>query len=143
MTVIAASVAEGLMAADSLCLDNDQESWFPTRKIVRVRDMLVGCAGDAADGPPLVEWLRKKRGEAPPVSDGTTLLILAPGKLMTWTRHEGFFVIERGWHAIGSGGAHAQVAMLAGCGVKQAARLVVQVVSTCGGPVVTRRLRGT
>jgi ATP-dependent protease HslVU (ClpYQ) peptidase subunit len=141
MTVIAADLREGQMAADRWLLDGDEH--FPMTKVFRIRGAVVGFAGDIAAINAAKAWMRAGSLSAHAPRDGnTTALILTPGRLQTWDATNGFVTIERGWHAIGSGGACAQAAMLAGVNVRRAVQITCEVHSSCGGGVSVYRIPG-
>ena len=134
MTVIAASVAEGRMCADKWCFDGDVH--FPMRKIHRIGGKLYGFAGDVVDINSAIAHFRTGKGRP---SGNVTALILSD-VLMSWTPLDGMVRIDRGWHAIGSGGACAMAAMHAGADVKRATSIACEVDARCGGGVSTYRL---
>jgi ATP-dependent protease HslVU (ClpYQ) peptidase subunit len=134
MTVIAASVAEGRIAADRWCFDGDEH--YPMKKLHRIRGMLVGFAGDIAAIERIRLWMRAGSIEADrPITGNATALILTRDRLCTWDVTNGLSVMERGWHAIGSGGACAQAAMLAGADVRRAVQITNGIHNFSGGGV--------
>lgn len=140
MTVIAASIAEGRIAADRWCFDGEEH--YPMKKVHRIRGALVGFAGDLAAIAAIRAWMRAGSvAQDAPKTGNATALILAPGKLCTWDVTNGYVVMERGWHAIGSGGACAQAAMMAGADVRRAVQITNGVHNFCGGGVSVFKLR--
>lgn len=139
MTVIAASVAEGRMAADCWCLDGDEH--YPMRKVFRVNGRLVGFAGDVSVIRAALIWMRKGCDpDSMPDGDVVALLLSNRG-LETWTPAEGFLPAPPQF-AIGSGSACARVALGLGVGVRRAVLETNKVHAECGGGVSVYTLAG-
>jgi hypothetical protein len=138
MTVIAASVAEGRMAADRWCMDGDLH--FPMRKVHRLGGALVGFAGDVVDINTALAWMRKGRPTSGKPSGNVTALILSNSGLSSWTPQDGLVAVPAAY-AIGSGGACALVALTMGADVRRAVVETCKWHNQCGGGVSVYRLR--
>jgi len=140
MTTIAADAKRGLMAADSMTSTSD--SWWPSTKVHRAGDALIGGAGEAAVIRQFVAWYSDgQRLPKPRLSDTFCALVLNPDGLFYWASNLVPEPIERGYHAIGSGGNAALGAMLAGANVKKAVEIATQVDTGSGGEVVLHKLK--
>ena len=102
MTTVLADAHLGVMVADSFASDGDR-SWGRVKKVWRVRDHLVGLAGNLDEFAPFVQWFKdgcddKKR----PKFSNSYALILGPTGL--WTCQLSPLLMRSGRHeAIGSG----------------------------------------
>jgi hypothetical protein len=140
MTTIAADAKRGLMACDSMTSTAD--SWWPSTKVHRAGDALVGGAGEAAAIRQFVAWYADgQRTPKPKLPDTFCCLVLSPDGLCYWASNLVPEPIERGFHAIGSGGNAALGAMLAGANVKKAVEIATQIDTGSGGEVVLHKLK--
>jgi ATP-dependent protease HslVU (ClpYQ) peptidase subunit len=129
------------MAADSMVCAGD--SIVDTgRKIRRIGDALVGCAGRVSDMIEFCEWLEsgKGRDESLELADDFAALML---------RREGIYVfdgacipmpIENEVAAIGGGRGAALGAMCAGATPEQAVCIACALHTSSGPPIVVERL---
>jgi hypothetical protein len=141
MTTIAADAKRGLMAADSMTSTSD--SWWPSTKIHRVEGALIGGAGESAAIRQFVSWYADgQRLPKPKLADSFCVLVLSKEGLFYWASNLVPEPIERGFHAIGSGGNAALGALLAGANVKRAVEIATQVDTGSGGEVVLHKLKG-
>lgn len=140
MTVIVASLDEKRMAANSMCIEADG-SLSPVHKIFKVRDTLIGCAGDLVDATRAIDWIRTGCIGSHPKGN-IELLILGKSKISTWTPLDGFVVVARRWGAVGTGASAAQGAMMAGADTRKAVRIACEIDSQSSGRVVSRTLKG-
>ena len=141
MTTIAADCRKGVMACDSMTSTSD--SWWPSTKVYRVPDALIGGAGDAASVRQFVAWFADgQRNPKPKLSDNFCCLVMTKEGLFYWASNLVPEPIERGFHAIGSGGNAALGAMLAGASVQKAVEIACMVDTSSGGEVVLHKLRG-
>lgn len=141
MTTIAADAKRGLMACDSMTSTSD--AWWPSTKVYRIPDALIGGAGDAASVRQFVSWYADgQRVPKPKLSDSFCVLVLSKDGLFYWASNLVPEPIERGFHAIGSGGNAALGAMLHGAGVLKAVEIACQVDSSSGGEVILHKLKG-
>jgi hypothetical protein len=140
MTTITADAKRGLMACDSMASTGD--AWWPCTKVYRAGDALVGGAGDVVAVRQFVAWyLDGQRTPKPKIPDSFCCLVLNPEGLFYWASNLVPVPIERGFHAIGSGGNAALGAMLAGANVKKAVEIACQVDTASGGEVVLHKLK--
>ena len=107
--------------------------WLSVKKIHRHKGDLIGVSGDVEAEMKWLDWLTTGRKGKPPSAAGIEALIL---------RREGLFYllgsatehkIERGWHAIGSGGGIAIGAMAHGATAEEAVLLATQHDAQSGG----------
>lgn len=140
MTTIASDAKRGVMAADSMTSTSD--SWWPSTKVHRVPGALIGGAGEAASIRQFVTWFSDgQRSPRPRISDNFCALVLTAEGLCYWASNLVPEPIERGFHAIGSGGNAALGALLAGANVQKAVQIACQVDTSSGGEVVVHRLK--
>lgn len=140
MTTIAADAKRGLMACDSMTSTGD--AWWPSTKVYRVGDALIGGAGEVAAIRSFVQWYADgQRTPKPKIADTFCALELSKDGVFYWAANLQPSLIERGFHAIGSGGNAALGAMLAGANVKRAVEIATQVDTGSGGEVVLHKLK--
>lgn len=140
MTTIAADAKRGLIACDSMTSTSD--SWWPSTKVYRAGDALIGGAGEAAAVRQFVAWYADgQRNPRPKISDSFCALVLSPDGLAYWASNLVPEPIERGFHAIGSGGSAALGAMLAGANVKRAVEIATEIDPSSGGEVVLHKFK--
>jgi hypothetical protein len=134
MTTIAANVAEGAMVSDSR-LAIEGVCWLPCTKIYRFDDELVGIAGNTVDENKWLAWRRNGKGRFPKLSDEFNGLSLCREGLFLLDEKGGRTPIERGFHAIGSGGNIAIAAMMLGQTAYQAVGLAKEIDLNTSGDV--------
>lgn len=143
VTTIVASRLHGEMAADSAVTVGPVS--FPTKKVFRIGDCLVGTAGLTRVCNAFVEWLANG-GDIPKFSEDDhgefEALVLS---------HEGIFYyeadfipqkIERKYHAIGSGAQSAITSMIHGKTPRRAVEVACDVDPQSGRPVDVMKLEG-
>lgn len=141
MTTIAADAKRGLMACDSMTSTAD--AWWPSTKVHRAGDALIGGAGEAASIRQFVAWYADgMRNPKPKISDNFCALVMTKEGLFYWASNLVPEPIERGFHAIGSGGNAALGALLAGASVQKAVQIATEIDTSSGGEVVLHRLKG-
>jgi hypothetical protein len=141
MTTIAADAKRGCMACDSMTSTSD--SWWPSTKVWRVEGALIGGAGEVASIRQFVTWYKDgQRLPRPKISDSFCALVLCKEGLFYWASNLNPEPIERGFHAIGSGGGPALGALLAGANVKRAVEIACEVDTASGGEVILHKLKG-
>src|SRR5688572_4352494 len=130
MTTIAVRIGErrGEIAADRRL--NEGGSHTPVRKIVQHADTELGPLVFAGTGhwggiQRLTRWvLTGRRGHMPPCNKASLLVVLKRNRQVEeWERIGGLLVrtvIERSYHAIGSGAAEARGAMYVGASARRA-----------------------
>jgi len=138
MTTIAANAMAGEMVSDSKCSYGDL--WFPTEKVFRVGDELVGCAGDVKHWRDFLRWYQGGKKGARPKGAEYTALILRKDGLWQFDSNGLEMRIERGFHAIGSGEKAAIAVMLAGHSTREAVEIACQVDAESGGEVRAYKL---
>jgi hypothetical protein len=140
MTTICADAKRGMMACDSMTSTSD--SWWPSTKVYRAGDALIGGAGEAASVRQFVTWYADgQRLPRPKIADNFCALVLSKDGLSYWASNLVPEPIERGFHAIGSGGNAALGAMLAGANAKRAVEIACEVDTSSGGEVVLHKLK--
>jgi hypothetical protein len=140
MTTICADAKRGMMACDSMTSTSD--SWWPSTKVYRAGDALIGGAGEAASVRQFVTWYADgQRLPRPKIADNFCALVLSKEGLSYWASNLVPEPIERGFHAIGSGGNAALGAMLAGANAKRAVEIACEVDTSSGGEVVLHKLK--
>ena len=112
MTTIAACLRERAMCADSMV--NTGDTWWPCNKITEINDCLVGCAGEADQGKKFLKWFADQTQRKPKLTDAFCALVLTRTELHYYCSTLIPETIERGFHAVWSGGPIALGAMLAG-----------------------------
>lgn len=139
MTCIAADARAGIMVSDSRCTGGS--TWYPITKIFRVRDEIVGMAGDIKTCHKWLKWYQGAR-KAPvgKLADEFVALILKDGELFEACSNGLELRIERGFHAVGSGGHAAVGAMLAGASIEDAVAIACKVDTGCGGDLQTLKV---
>jgi hypothetical protein len=141
LTTIAADARRGLIACDSMTSTSD--AWWPSTKVHRTPDALIGGAGESAAIRQFVAWYADgQRVPKPKLPDSFCVLVLTAEGLFYWASNLVPEPIERGFHAIGSGGNAALGAMLAGANVKKAVEIATTVDPGSGGEVVLHKLKG-
>lgn len=141
MTTIVASVKEGVMVSDSRCTGG--ETWVPMTKVLRIGDGLFGFAGSINERDKWLKWHRSGRRGARPKLENFVALHLKPDGLYEISADGLEMLIERGFHAVGSGGAAALGAMLAGSEAKKAVEIACQIDTGSGGDICVFNLRET
>jgi ATP-dependent protease HslVU (ClpYQ) peptidase subunit len=111
---------------------------------------LIGVAGDCKDGDEWLDWHKGGRRGKPPKPknpDEFSALILRKAGLFSVTEGAHEMKIDRGFHAIGSGGACAIAAYIAikRTGIQPDPRLCVQIAaevdSSTGGRIIVHKLK--
>lgn len=113
------------MCADSMVSTGD--TWWPCNKITEINDCLVGCAGEADQGKKFLKWFADQSQSKPKLTDAFCALVLTKTELHYYCSTLIPETIERGFHAVGSGGPIALGAMLAGKDLTTAVRIASQV----------------
>lgn len=119
---------------------NAEGSVFRAKKIYRIRNKLVGCAGDNGPITAFLDALRKGRKPKMPDSlpeDGRDLSALVVDKKGIWHFDDAFtadLVLEP-FMAVGSGGDAARGAMMAGATPEQAIEIACQIDNGSRGPI--------
>lgn len=141
MTTIAADARKGIMVCDSRTQVDSH--WWPSTKVVRIGDWLVGGAGDSGAIKRFKKWFEAgKKTPLPKVGENFCALSLGPDGLIYWCSTLIPEPIERGFHAIGSGGNCALGALMAGADCKKAVEIACLIDTYTGGEVVVHRLKG-
>lgn len=133
MTTVAADFRSGVMASDSRCADDT--TWVPCTKIHRIGDELVGCAGDMRQIGLWLKWVRGgRKGVMPKLTDFSAVVMRSDGVYdVTDDGHEQ--LVERGFHAVGSGAHAALAVLLTGGDVSLAVSTACQIDVGSGGDV--------
>lgn len=128
------------MACDSMTSTGD--AWWPSTKVYRTGATLIGGAGEAAAVRQFVTWYADgQRSPKPKIADTFCALVLDKDGLFYWASNLVPEPIERGFHAIGTGGNAALGAMLAGANCKRAVEIACEVDTSSGGEVILHKLK--
>ncbi len=139
MTTIAANFKDGIMVSDSRCTCGG--TWVPTTKIYRIGEELIGIAGNVLDEQKWLKWARTGKKGPRPKLEAFTAIVLRPDGVYEIDGTGVELLIERGFHAIGSGGAPAIAVMIAGQSVEEAVRIACMVDAGSGGDLQVQRLK--
>ena len=140
MTVIVAD--RKTMCGDTMCVY--QEAVAGTHcKVHRVRDMLVGYAGDMDSGVAFLEWCKRgmgSRGKPQDLSLNFTGLVLNETGIYEYTYFLIPMCIERDFWAIGSGAQAALGAMHMGATPWEAVEVACAIAPDCAVPITVENL---
>lgn len=140
MTTIFADAKKGVMVCDSKTTIGEQWIEDPA-KVVRVGDELIGFAGWATEGDRWLAWYKAgQNGPAPKVTNATALILSREG-LRLLDNSGGITVIPSGNLGVGSGGAFARAAFLAGADAKKAVEIACKIDANSGGTVYVHKLK--
>ena len=142
MTTIVADARKGVMVSESKCTGNG--SWVPMTKIFRVNGDLFGFAGGVNERERWLKWHRAgRKGPRPKLENFEGLLLKPDGTLYELCSDGLEMLIERGFHAVGSGGSAALGAMFAGKDAREAVEIACLIDSGSGGDVCVFELKET
>lgn len=128
------------MVSDTKIVSGDVH--WSEKKIKKIGPLLVGVAGGYRDCELFEKWVAEGLPDKrPKFSGGMEALILSKGGLLFYDTDCYGIRIERGFHAVGSGGHAALGALLAGATAHEAARIACQVDNSSGLPLYVRRVR--
>ena len=140
MTTIVADARVGLMVSDSKCTGGS--TWVPMTKIFRVNGDLFGFAGGVNERERWLKWHRNgRKGPRPKMESFEGLLLKPDGTLYELCSDGLEMLIERGFHAVGSGASAALGAMLAGKQAREAVEIALQVDAGSGGDICAFNLK--
>lgn len=131
------------MASDSRAADDATQC--SVTKIFRVRNGLLGIAGDMAPAMAFVEWFKTsaKAGSVPPPMEHVEALYLtAQGKILCFDGSAVSYEILDAFAAIGSGAPAALGALHAGASLSEAIKIAGKVDCGTGGKVRMMKLPG-
>lgn len=139
MTTILADLKRGVMVCDSKATCGD--SWFPITKVYQINGELVGLAGAASEGTRWLDWYANdQRGKMPSIENVSVMILSTDGVRLV--EGSGRVVpIERGFHAIGSGGSAALGAFMAGAEARKAVEIATQIDAGSGGQIHVHKLK--
>lgn len=128
------------MAADSKVMVDEVS--YSTRKLYRIGDSIVGCAGDNSAIFKFLEWLKQPTRKLRILKSETfTALVLRPDGLFRACNSSDFDEITDDCAAIGTGTQAALVAMRRfGSTPEQAVEAACAVDNNTGGPVLVYHL---
>lgn len=138
MTTIAADFRAGVMVSDSRCTAGEQ--WFPMTKVHRVGAEIIGLAGNVKESQAWLKWYASGKKGAKPKGESYAALVLRKDGLYEATPDGLEMLIERGFHACGSGGPVAVGVMLAGLSAEEAVKIACQVDVGSGGEIKVYKL---
>ena len=133
MTTIVADARTGTMVSESKVTAGDV--WFPATKIVRHKDELIGCAGEAHMEEAWLNWYQNGRKGKPPSDEDLAILILRKTGLIYVDTNSTEILVTRAFHAIGSGAPAALGAMLSGKSAEEAVAIAILVDPNSGGDI--------
>lgn len=112
MTTIAANLALGVMAADARATlysrtTGEQLHAFPSTKLQRIGEWIVGCAGNQEDIDAFMRWIHDRRKRRRKVKEDFEALMLSRTKLLYVGDDASPEPVRDGFMAIGSGGGFA------------------------------------
>lgn len=141
MTTIAANLT--MMAADSRVVHGDTH--FPGQKLYRIPDGILGIAGSGKAMEQFLRWIMAgenpdKVPDAKDVDGSFSAMILRPGLLYVYLDDYWPEPVNRDYHAIGTGGGPALMALRLGHSPIEAVTLAWEVDSNSGGPAVAMQL---
>lgn len=140
MTTIAANRKE--MAGDRKVTDDDTH--FPSKKIYRVGEAIVGAAGTGPAISKFLKWLRKGDLDTKPKfdkDDELAALVLTPAGLFVYGADLEPEEVDAPFYAVGSGKQSALASMHLGCDPKKAVEVACLVDNNTGGPVDVLKLK--
>lgn len=116
-------------------------TWVPCTKVERVKGELIGCAGSEPDIQRWRKWyLGGQRGVRPKCENFGALILRDTGLFYVCDGgHE--LLIERGYHAVGSGEHAALGAMMAGADARKAVEIACQIDTASGGDICVFELK--
>ena len=139
MTTIAADYRVGVMVCDSRC--NSGGTWFPGTKVYRIGGELIGISGNCLDEQKWLKWHKGGRKGPRPKLEAFEAVVMREDGVYVYDTTGLEMKIERGFHAVGSGGAAAIAVMLAGHSAKEAVEIACQVDAYSGGEICVFNLR--
>lgn len=143
MTVVA--YRDGTMASDSSCWIGDSDV-TKIKKIYRIKDGLVGVAGDIYSIVKFIKWAKDgwDEDEFPEGSVLEAIAVDPQGRVTLWEGAAYCPVPLRApYTAIGAGADFAMGAMFAGGTAEMAVRAACKHNAKCGGPVSVYKLRNS
>jgi UDP-N-acetylmuramyl tripeptide synthase len=140
MTTITVDAAAGVMCSDSHWTDGREKG--PMRKVWRVNGALVGFAGNLDSIAATKAYIQAGCHGKPPAAADAVALVLDGGKVRVWTRADGFTPVP-GRYAIGSGGAAARAALVAGASASQALAIARNIDATTSGRTRVYKLKAS
>jgi len=148
VTTIAAN--REMMVSDSRVSIEHKGLTYPAIKIVKVKDAILGAAGNGADCTRFLNWggdgfkgAEPKWDEPAGTEDECVGLVLRKDGIYFWSRGGPPERIEADYFAIGSGGKAARAAMLLGRDPIQAVEIAIQIDDLhSGGPIQIQKLIG-
>lgn len=140
MTTIAGDARAGVLVADSKATV-EGTCWLPCTKLYRFDDEIVGVCGDVMEEAKWLAWRRNgKRGRFPKLGDSFQALALRPSGLYLLGEDGSDMLIERGFHAIGTGGHAAIAVLIHGGDARTAVDIACQIDINSGGDIVVEHL---
>lgn len=133
MTTIFADIKTGVMVCDSKC--SSDGLWYPVTKMFRLDNEIVGIAGTLKEGKSWLKWYQGgKRGVRPKLESFVALSLRKDG-VYEICSDVLELLVERGFHGVGSGGALAVAAHMAGADPKQSVDIACRIDMGSGGDI--------
>lgn len=141
MTTIFGDAKKGLLVCDSQVTFGDQ--WIEDHhKVVRVGEELIGMAGAAVEGDRWLQWYKTGQNGPAPKTPNASALILGKEGLRVLEAGGGMWTVPGQAFGIGSGGAFARAAFMAGADAKKAVEIACLIDTNSGGTVHVHKLHG-
>jgi ATP-dependent protease HslVU (ClpYQ) peptidase subunit len=140
LTTIAADARGGrlVICADSRVTSGDM--WHPATKLFRCGDELVGCAGNVKEWQKWLQWHRDGRKRPRPKMEEIAILIVRRDGVYEHCGNGLEIMLERQYHAVGTGAHAALGAMMAGADVRSAVHIACQIDVHSGGEIAQMEL---
>jgi hypothetical protein len=121
--------------ADSKCSTGDTH--YPTPKIFRVGDDLVGTAGNNQGIERFLAWYggKRKRPLQRDKNDHFDCVVVTRDGIFAYGGCSFPDLVQRDFHIVGNGGKLAHAAMVAGASPRRAVEIACEISNDCGLPV--------
>jgi ATP-dependent protease HslVU (ClpYQ) peptidase subunit len=143
MTVVA--FTSGVLACDSQ-ISSGTTAWASVRKIRRVKNWLIGAAGDLDSMTAFLKSFNPDTIHEPDklcANSALEALMISPEGVVNYREGSGIItkIKHDGFIAIGSGGVEAMCAMAAGATAVEAVKIAIRFNKGCGGKIYKLELR--
>lgn len=140
MTTILTDAKKGVMVCDSRAQMGGE--WFPCKKVFAHQGALYGFAGVQTEGLRWLDWYTNgQRGKMPGIANVSIVMLDAENGVRLVEGSGSIFSVERHFYGIGSGGAAAMAAFMAGADARKAVEIACRIDSGSGGDIVVHRLK--
>lgn len=127
-----------------------KEQWYPAKKVMRLKGLIAGAAGDAGDCVRFLDWVKhdfadKKKpkfSESTGDKDASILLMVTPEGIFTMDQDDPYpEEVDAQYHAIGSGAKAALGAFFMGATIEQALEAAAKHDPYTRGPFTILKLK--